>query len=167
MSEVQYNIQGPALEEHLPEEAGDAENIIGGRPATPQSNSESSDSYSDDISTETTTEGTATDSEEENSSTGETGSDRSSKADEPVFECSKEQEAATLIIYEVRDILDLPGNIRNWSGFVTPTGLQLNNLAMFSENRSQYHRLSMYGDSDEPHHLSECENCGFITPVFD
>jgi hypothetical protein len=59
----------------------------------------------------------------------------------------------TAIIYEVRDILDLSGNIRNWSGFVTPTGLQLNNLAMFNENRSQYHRLSKYGDSDEPSHL--------------
>jgi hypothetical protein len=58
-----------------------------------------------------------------------------------------------VIIYEVRDILDLFGNIRNSSGFVTPTGLQLNNLKMFNENRSQYHRLSKYGDSDKPRQL--------------
>jgi hypothetical protein len=83
----------PVQEEHVPEEAGDVETTRG-TSATPESNSESSDLDSDESSTDTPAEGATRYSEEDTPSTGEAGSDRSCKADEPVPEASEVQEAA-------------------------------------------------------------------------
>jgi hypothetical protein len=49
--------------------------------------------------------------------------------------------------------LDLFGNISSSSAFIVPTRLQISNLEMFDENRSQYHRLSKYADFDKPRQL--------------
>lgn len=55
-----------------------------------------------------------------------------------------------VFMHEGRNVLDLFTNIANSSSFSTPTLLPKNNLDLFYNNRSQYHRLSKYGDKDDP-----------------
>ncbi|XP_021942463.1 uncharacterized protein LOC110841322 isoform X2 [Zootermopsis nevadensis] len=62
----------------------------------------------------------------------------------------QEPEPEKVIMHEGRDVLDLFANITNSSWLVTPTRLQKNNLNLFFANRSQYHRLNMYGAKDKP-----------------
>jgi hypothetical protein len=99
------------LEEHVSEKAGDAE-TTGGTSATLQSNSEASGFDSDDSSTVTSAEVAARDSEGDAPSTGETGSERSYLADEPVSGASEEQGAA------VRKNLEKLKKLDEYDGYI-------------------------------------------------
>ncbi|XP_021942470.1 uncharacterized protein LOC110841322 isoform X8 [Zootermopsis nevadensis] len=78
----------------------------------------------------------------------------------------QEPEPEKVIMHEGRDVLDLFANITNSSWLVTPTRLQKNNLNLFFANRSQYHRLNMYGAKDKPFLWMKCKNCRFRIPVY-
>lgn len=70
-----------------------------------------------------------------------------------------------------RNILDLGANLndnnnntRVWQPFVRYSHLPENNLKMFLQNRSQYHRLGANGHLQE-YALVNCKCCDFIYPV--
>lgn len=68
------------------------------------------------------------------------------------------------IICNNRNILDLGENIKNDQQFIDYAVLPENNLKMFLQNRSQYHRLGANGQRQE-FELAKCSNCDLLYPV--
>lgn len=69
------------------------------------------------------------------------------------------------IVYQGRDILDFSSNVANKSWNIQYAHLPEQNVQMFINNRSQYHRLAAGYVVPENYSLNSCGKCAFHFPV--